>query len=175
MKWNAITPARIFKLLFHFIAFIIFSIFILSCCQSSGDSKKIYGKKEPVAKNWIDIRIKFKENSSRIQRDSVIANIEKILVDTIEKMKKTVAPGLSTSFVLQYSPFKKEGSINYDLQVMALADTIKGPCTCKNNCQICAQISSFASTPGPGPVESITLVDLSEPLTQETHIDSLRK
>jgi hypothetical protein len=119
---------------------VFFTVTILQFgCSSQNDPAD-----KSVTKNWIDLNIKFKPNTTSEMRDVSIKAIEKLVVDTLITIRSGKYPNFSPNIMIGKSPFGDTLDYNFTMQYAAAGDTIgPPPCKCINNCGVCLIITKY--------------------------------
>src|ERR1019366_3882307 len=164
-----LNPSAVLK---HYLTFaglsalLVCSIFIFNSCNSGGNSKEIEGAKMPDSStsktaNWIALNIKFKAGTSREMRDASVNAVKQILIDTISRMRQKGDSNYFPEIVTRQNPMKDSNSLAIAVTYILIhpRDTLKKPCTCANNCQICSTALLLSHYSPGNPIEKITIVD----------------
>ena len=153
----------------------IFLIFILvqSGCtdNNNGESAKearSFTKSDSSANlNWVDVLIKFKPNTTAEMRDFSIRAFKKLIMDSVNIMRKGSFSGFAPVFIVSNSEISD--SLTYGFKVVATANTaapIKDTtCTCAHGCGVCAMLTRYlvSSPPDtasskPSPFQNVSVI-----------------
>lgn len=135
---------------------------IQSSCTDNKNSEatnetRAFTKSDSSAKlNWVDVLIKFKPNTNSETRDFSIRAIKKLIMDSVNMMRKGSFSGFVPAFIVSNSEISD--TLTYGFKVVATANTaapIKDTaCTCAHGCGVCAMLTRSLITSPPDTASS---------------------